>query len=260
MHPIAGIHGIEGVLLDIDGTLLTADREIPGAARTVRALQATGVPFRLMTNTTRRPRSAIARVLAEAGFEIGADHVLTPAVLARRRMLEAGASRAALLIARATLEDLRGIVPVGEGERADWVVVGDLGPGFTFDVLDGAMARLLDGARLLALQKNRYWHDGTRLRIDAGPFVAALEYAAGVEAEVVGKPSREFFRLAAADLGIADPGAILMVGDDVTTDVAGGHAFGCRTVQVRTGKFRAGDLDRIPAADVVVDSVVDLLP
>jgi HAD superfamily hydrolase (TIGR01458 family) len=259
MHPIAGLDGIRGVLLDIDGTLLTADREIPGAAAAVRGLRAADVPFRLMTNTTRRPRSAIARVLKEAGFDVDAGHVLTPSVLARRRILDSGAARAALLVAGATLEDLDGVVAVAEGERADWVVVGDLGPGFTFDVLDGAMARLLDGARLLALQKNRYWHDGTRLRIDAGPFVAALEYAAGVEAEVVGKPSIGFFRLAAADLGVDDPGAILMVGDDVSTDIAGGHAFGCRTAQVRTGKFRPGDLDRTPSADVVVDSVADLV-
>lgn len=259
MAVIAGFSGIEGVLLDIDGTLLSADREIPGAAGVVAALGAREVPFRLITNTTRRPRSAIARVLTDAGFEVDPDHILTPSVLARRRVLDSGETRASLLVAPATLEDLDGIRAVEDDGPADWVVVGDLGAGFTFDVLDGAMRRLLDGARLLALQKNRYWHDGSALRIDAGPFVAALEYAAGVTAEVVGKPSVEFFRLAAADLGVDDPGAIAMVGDDVTTDVAGGHAHGCRTIQVRTGKFRDSDLERSPAADIVLDSVRDLL-
>ena len=62
----AGLFGIEGAcgaLLDIDGTLLDDDAALPGAVEVVRRLRALRVPFRLATNTTRRPRSAIAAVL-----------------------------------------------------------------------------------------------------------------------------------------------------------------------------------------------------
>jgi ribonucleotide monophosphatase NagD (HAD superfamily) len=82
------------------------------------------------------------------------------------------------------------------------VVLGDLAAGWTFDVLNRAFRQVLAGARLVALQRNRYWKTADGLSLDAGPFVAALEYATGATATVVGKPSAAFFALATAALGV----------------------------------------------------------
>ena len=246
---------VRGVLLDIDGTLVEGDRAVPGAPGWLADLDRRGTPYRLMTNTTRRSRAAIAAMLARAGFSVDAAHVLTPAALARRRILASDRRSAALIVTDDARVDFEGVETTADDPG--WVVVGDVGEGFTWSVLDRAFGWLLGGARLLALQKNRYWHDGERIRIDAGPFVAALEYAAEVTAEVVGKPSAGFFELALADLGLP-PSAVVMVGDDVRTDCAGARAVGCRSVLVRTGKFRSGDLRHEPGPDVVLDSVVDL--
>lgn len=249
---------VRGVLLDIDGTLLSGDRAIPGAAELLAALEAAGTPYRLVTNTTRRSRVTIRRVLADAGLDVAADRILAPSVLARRRILDSGRTRALLLVAPASLEDFEGVD--ADDDRPDWVVVGDLGRGFTWERLNRAFLRLLDGARLLALQKNRYWHVGeSGLAIDAGPFVAALEYAAAVEAEIVGKPSRAFFALALADLGV-EPSRAVMVGDDLAADGGGALAAGCRAVLVRTGKFRPEDLERAgaPEPTATIDSIADL--
>ena len=88
--------------------------------------------------------------------------------------------------------------------------------------------------------------------------MAALEYAAGVEAEVVGKPSRAYFEAALAEVG-ARPGEAVMVGDDVETDVQAAMALGLRGVLVRTGKFREESLAAAaPQPDAVLDSVRDL--
>ena len=51
------------------------------------------------------------------------------------------------------------------------------------------------------------------LHLDAGPFVAALEYASGQTAVITGKPAPEFFRAVLADLG-ARPDEAVMIGDD----------------------------------------------
>lgn len=61
---------------------------------------------------------------------------------------------------------------------------------------------------------------GHGLVLDAGAFVAALEYATGREATIVGKPSPAFFRAAAESMGVDLPD-VAVVGDDITTDVAG---------------------------------------
>src|SRR5690606_19090550 len=121
------------------------------------------------------------------------------------------------------------------------VVIGDLGEGWSFSRLNAAFRQVLGGATLLALQKNRYWRTGDGLSLDAGPFVAALEYATGVEAVVVGKPSEDFFRLAAASMALP-PDRITVIGDDLESDVGGAQAAGMRGILVRTGKFREESL------------------
>lgn len=256
---MAWVEGVRGVLLDVDGTLLHGDRAIPGAAATLARLRDRGVPYRLTTNTTRKPRAAVAEALRRSGIEASEDQVLTPALLARRWILDSGRPRAALLIPAPSKIDFEGVV---EDERGpDWVVLGDLGRDFTWDRLNEAFRWLMGGARLLALQRNRYWHAGEDgLVLDAGAFVAALEYAAGVQAEIVGKPSPGFFQLALQFLGLP-AGEVLVVGDDAETDGLGAAAAGCRTAVVRTGKFSERALARSGLApDRILDSVADLEP
>jgi ribonucleotide monophosphatase NagD (HAD superfamily) len=89
--------------------------------------------------------------------------------------------------------------------------------------------------------------------------VRLLEYAAAVQARVLGKPSPDFFRLALDTAG-ATPARTLVVGDDLAADVAGGQAVGLRAVLVRTGKGEGPSRPGGEAAapDAVLDSVAGL--
>jgi ribonucleotide monophosphatase NagD (HAD superfamily) len=94
--------------------------------------------------------------------------------------------------------------------------------------------------------------------LDSGMFVAGLEYAAGVDAVVLGKPSPHYFAAALEALG-AEPGLAWMVGDDIEADIAGAQRHGMRTALVRTGKFRPDDLERAGVVpDIVVNSLAEL--
>jgi HAD superfamily hydrolase (TIGR01458 family) len=248
---------VRGVLVDIDGTLLVGDGPVPGAARFLDRLRSRRIAFRLTTNTTRKSVAAVAAALQAVGIGIEPGEVLAPSTLARRLILDSGHVRAALLVPPEACMDFEGVQP--DEEAPNWVVVGDLGPGFTFERLNAAFRCLRQGASLIALQKNRYWYAGEAgWLLDAGPFVCALEYAAGVTAEVVGKPSRRFFDLALAELDL--PACqVAVIGDDPETDGRGGTEAGCRTVLVRTGKY--GEAAAQPGAhlpDHVVDSVAEL--
>jgi HAD superfamily hydrolase (TIGR01458 family) len=113
----------------------------------------------------------------------------------------------------------------------------------------------MDGAELIALQKNRFWMTPDGLSLDAGPFVAAIEYATGREALVVGKPSAAFFQLVLGDMGV-EPGDAAMVGDDVETDVGGALGAGLSGILVRTGKYREDFVARSGVAPTAtVDSI-----
>jgi HAD superfamily hydrolase (TIGR01458 family) len=157
------------------------------------------------------------------------------------------------LVDESLLEDL-GVV-VGR-DHPDYVLVGDLGEAFTYDRLNAAFRRLASGADLIALQKNRYWRREDGLVLDAGPFVAALEYASGRSATVVGKPEEAFFRRALDDMGLS-AGEVAMVGDDAETDVAGARDAGLKGILVRTGKYLPGTQPNV-RPDLLLESIADL--
>ena len=137
------------------------------------------------------------------------------------------------------------------------VVVGDAADAFTYGAMNAAFRQLVDGAEFLALATNRTFKDADgKLSLDAGAFVAALEFAAGKQATVLGKPSRDFFRAALAGLGCT-PGQAVMVGDDAEGDVAGALKAGIGAgLLVRTGKYRSGDESRFaPHPTAVVEDL-----
>lgn len=235
--------------MDLDGTLYVGGEPIPGAREAVERLLGAGLALRYVTNTTRKPRREVVAGLSRMGFPAREEHVFTPAAAAAERLR---GSRVHALVAEPLLEDLRGIELTDEAPG--YVLVGDLGDGFDYPRLNTAFRHLMDGAGLVALQKNRYWQTEDGLSLDAGPFVAALEFASGKEATVVGKPERAFFEAALHELGL-EAGEVAMVGDDAEADVAGAKAAGLTGVQVRTGKYRAGEEGDV---DLVVESFAHL--
>jgi HAD superfamily hydrolase (TIGR01458 family) len=252
----ASLEGVEGLLLDLSGVIYVQDEAVPGAAEALERLRSAGLPIRLVTNTTMRPRRTILERLDRLGIRADPAELITPATLAKRRCEEAGYESVALVVLDELLEDLEGIEE--KGDSVDAVIVGDLGQEWDYDVLNRAFRQLMDRAELIALQKNRYWETSDGLGLDAGPFVASLEYATGREAEVMGKPSAAFFELALGELGVtADQAA--MVGDDVEADVGGAIDAGLAGILVRTGKYRE-DLVRNSGVEptATVDSIADV--
>lgn len=245
-----------GILLDLDGTLYQGESAVGGAVDAVRRLRAAGFAIRFTTNTTRRPVRALVAKLSGIGFDVDPSEVHTAPRAAAAWLREHGLLKVHPLLLEATWEDLDGLDLVDDDAQA--VLVGDLAADWTRARLDRAMQLLLDGARLVAVQKNRYGRGPEGLELDAGAFVAALEYAASVESIVVGKPNPAFFRAAVDDLGCTPEGAIA-IGDDLRTDVAGAKAAGMAGVLVRTGKYRPADeADPDIRPDAVLDSIADL--
>ena len=253
--------GVRGVLLDLDGVVYVGDAPVPGAAEAVDWLAGEGIPFRFLTNTSSRPRSAIVARLAALGIPASDDDILTPAVAARSWLRQHAADRPALFVPEATASEFAALDPLpGDVEEgAGSVVVGDLGAGWDFATLNRAFRLLMAEPRptLVALGLTRFWRADDGLRLDAGAFVRALEYAAGTTAVVMGKPDRAFYRTAVDGLGL-DPDQVVMIGDDIRADVEGAKRAGLTGVLVRTGKFSPADLDGDVAPDALLDSLADL--
>jgi len=252
---------LRGVLFDMDGVIHNDDAPIAGAAEAVRWAASEGVRHLFVTNTTSKGRPALVEKLRRMGIETSQSCILTPCVAASEWMRTQPPGAVALFVRAAAREEFADLplVPDGAEEGAAYVVIGDLGDAWDYKTLNRAF-RLLHhepNAQLIALGMTRYWQTAEGVSLDVAPFVAALEHATGRQPLVFGKPADAFFHAAAHQLGLAR-NEIVMIGDDVHTDIGGAQAAGLRGALVRTGKFRAADLEGPIRPDAVLGSVAGL--
>lgn len=250
-----------GVLLDLDGVVYVGGTAVPGAVEAIAWLEHEGIPYRFLTNTTSRPREAIVEKLGRMGIATRATQVLTPGVVAAAWLRRERIDRPALFVPDATTTEFAGLdpLPASAEAGAGAVVVGDLGAAWDFATLNRAFRLLMSdpGVPLVALGLTRYWRADDGLRLDAGAYVRALEYASGRDAVVLGKPDPAFYRAAVAELHL-ELAEVVMIGDDIRTDVEGAQRSGLTGVLVRTGKFAESDLAGDVTPDAVLDSIADL--
>ena len=247
------------ILLDVDGVLHVSGEPIPGAAEAIGRLRAADHRLRFVTNATTRSKAQLAEGLREMGIEVEEDEVQTTADAAVRALK---GKRVLALTMHALVGDLEGIELVGEGSDAVLIGGADETPEtnlvFSYMNLARAFSELELGADLYCLHRNRWWQTKRGPLLDAGAFVAGLEYAADVEATVLGKPSPSYFEAACEALD-AEPNMTWMVGDDLESDVIGARGIGMKTVLVRTGKFRPDAVERSrQQPDGIVSSLAQL--
>ena len=243
---------ISGVLLDLAGVIYEGERALPGALEAVNRLRHAGLSLRFVTNTTRMTKHVVLQRLARLGLGVTESELFTPAQAAREWLARNDCSPS-LLVHPDLVQEFQ-----DDSDRADRaVVVGDAGEAFHYASLNRAFRELIDGAKLIALAKNRSFKDadGT-LSLDAGAFVAALEFASRRTALVLGKPSPGFFEAALTSMD-CPPKHAVMVGDDAEADVAGALRAGLGgALLVRTGKYTRGDEERFdPPPTVTVENL-----
>jgi HAD superfamily hydrolase (TIGR01458 family) len=247
------------ILLDVDGVLHVSGAPIAGAAPAVRRLREAGHRLRFVSNTTTRSRAQLAEQLRQMGFDLEDDELQTTGVVAARAL---EGKRVLALTMPGILDDLEGLQLVGM--NVDAVLLGGADEGeetgrvFSYLNLNRAFHELDAGADLYCLHKNKWWQTSDGPRLDAGAFVAGLEYAAGTEATVLGKPSSAYFAAALEALD-AEAGLTWMVGDDLEGDCVGAHKHGMHTLLVRTGKFRPDEVERSRIQpDGIISSIAQL--
>jgi phospholysine phosphohistidine inorganic pyrophosphate phosphatase len=252
---------MRGILFDLDGVFYVGDTPVPGGPETLAWVRANAIPHLFLTNTTSRPRAAIAEKLHGFGIEAQIGEILTPPVAAVRWIREHVEGGAALFVPQATRAEFDELetVPVDGLTPAAAVVVGDLGEGWDFPTLNRVFRLLMQSPppALIALGMTRYWRAADGLRLDVGAYVSALEFASGARPVVLGKPAAAFYETALALLGCRAEDTV-MIGDDIRGDIGGALTAGIDAVLVRTGKFRAADLEGEIRPTVVLDSVAAL--
>jgi len=250
------LSSLKGILFDLDGVLYVGSKPIEGAIEAVARIRAGGIPCRFVTNTSTLSLVSLQNKINALGFSIPANEIISAPQATLFYLQRQHDPVCRLLLADDIKKDFAQFRQ--SDTDVDYIVVGDIGTAWTYPLLNEVFNHLMQGARLIAIHKNRFWQTEQGLQMDIGAFIHGLEYASGTQAMIIGKPSADFFRIALDDMGL-QAGEVAIIGDDIDVDVAGGQNVGLKGILVKTGKYRQAYADASAVKpDLVVDSVADL--
>ena len=243
-------------LIDLDGTLYFKGEPCPGATETINYLRQQKYQLRFLTNTTAKTPQMLQEQMQALGFDIHENEIFN-ATYACLLYLRTQPELSCHFMVDDAVKAFFKEIPIDDA-APDFVVVGDYGEGFNFHALNHAFRLLMDGAELIALQKGLYWFSPEGIFLDCGAFVTLLETAANKTATVMGKPSETFFKTVLDNLQLATSD-VIVIGDDITSDIVGAKRMKMRSILVRTGKFRPDQLENPVAKPTwVLDSISEL--
>ena len=241
---------IKGIFFDISGVLLDGADLIPNADEALNLVKQNGIPFRLLTNTSRQTCDMLHDQLNAAGLKVSKEDIYT-APLAAKDYIENHKLRPYCLIHPNLAPEFNTL----DQSNPDAVVIGDAAENFDYETLNKAFRLCIEGAPLIAIGHNKYFKKSGEFFLDAGPFVKAIEYACDIEAVITGKPSGDFFNQILNSIEL-EANEVGLIGDDIYGDIYGAQSAGMESRLVRTGKYREGDEQKVSPAAIVVNDVL----
>jgi 4-nitrophenyl phosphatase len=250
-------------ILDLDGVVWLGPEPIPGAVDAVRRLRAAGERVLFLTNNSSASVGDYLAKLVGLGIPAEPGDLLTSAQAAAR-LLEPGTT--ALVCAGPGVDEAlraRGVTTVREG-RADAVVVG-WHTDFDYARLTAAFRAVHAGARLIGTNDDPTYPSPDGLLPGGGSILAAVATAAGVAAEIAGKPNAPMAalvreRLARDGMGTMDgTDGVILVGDRMSTDGLMAARLRVPFGLVLTGVTTAADLPVTPAPAFVAEDLSTLV-
>lgn len=254
----------DGVLLDAYGVLVDAGGLLPGAAALLAELDRRGTPFAIVTNDASRSPATWAARFARHGVAVAPDRVVTSGSLLPAYFRDRGlaGARTCVLGTEDSIAYARqgGGVPIAlePGMALDVLAVcDDSGTPFALgiELAFSAVVRAIEAGRRPALVLPNpdliYPKGGAEYGFTAGAMALLIEAALarrlpgeGLRFDRLGKPAPHLLAEARRRLG---GGRVVMIGDQLETDVAGARAAGIDAALL------AGVSRWDPASDVAPD-------
>lgn len=250
------LSSVKGILFDLDGVLYIGSHAVEGAIEAVRKIQSSHIQCRFVTNTSTLSLNSLEQKINALGFSIPASQIISAPQATYLYLKRQQNSVCRLLLAKDVKKDFEEFNQ--PNKVANYIVIGDIGDTWSYTLLNQAFNDLMQGAKLIAIHKNRFWQTEHGLQLDIGGFVEALEYASGVKAMIIGKPSPDFFQIALDDMALK-PSEVAIIGDDIDVDVGGGQQIGLKGILVKTGKYRQSYAEASAIKPhSIIDSIAEL--
>ena len=253
----------KGFVFDVDGTLVhRAGNEVhvqPGAVDVFERIRGSGRPLALFTNGSHEAPESFAAGLRAAGLHVEDDELLTP-LRSVRAYLPAHAS--VFLFATEPARDWLEAAGMRLTENDPDAVFVAHADAVDFERLERATRAIIAGAKLLTASYAPAYAGADGPIISRGAMTAAsLAKASSTRPTIVGKPSRAALKVIAEQTGVATLD-LVVVGDDVTMDIALGRMGGARTILCTSGISGRVAIDDLPVRqrpEAVISGVAELL-
>ncbi len=253
---------LRGIFIDLEGVLHIGTQMIEGADEVLQQLRKKGFILRFLTNTSTQSRANLQQKLTQIGLNIELYEILNTPRATARYLQQQQLARYRLILSPETQPDFLAYPSqiLSNDEPLQAIVIGDTPELWTHEVLTTIFTRLMnDNCELITLHKNKFWQTSDGLKLDIGALIAGLEYASGKTATVIGKPSATFFTVALNDAQLT-ANEVIMIGDDIDSDIGGCQNCGITGVLVKTGKYRAEYAEKSSIKPhLVIDSIKNIL-
>ena len=246
---------VKGILSDIDGTLYFKGSPVPGAIEAVERLREKGMILLFFTNTDSKTPKNVYKMLIDFGFKVKEEEVFTPIIALKEFFKDKSDAKLYLVTTKEVKEEFQEFHHVEGSEVPDYVIVGDFRDNWDVNRLNEAFKYVIKHkALLLGTQGNKYYLDiNGEPVIDTGSLVQMIASAANVKPMIFGKPSKEYFFQALKKLNLPSED-VIVVGDDIETDILGAQNANLRGVLVKTGK---GQFFKLSEGNIIPYKVID---
>lgn len=223
----------QAYLVDLDGTLISDRKRLPGADRLLALM---GGRFVLVSNDAEHTPAQLARKLRRMGLAVDADRILLAGTCALDMIARERPNARVMLFGSAVLQAYGSDLGLEMTTRDPDVVLIGRDRAFSYAKLSMAANAVRAGAELIATNPDLV-HPGPQGAVtpETGALLQAVLACSGaVPYRIVGKPEPELFQRALSLLGVAASDAF-MVGDNPDTDGAGARRLGMGFVAVEPG-------------------------
>jgi 4-nitrophenyl phosphatase len=226
---------IKAMILDMDGVIWRDKQPIGDLSRIFNTLEARGIKFVFATNNSINTVDKYVELLIENGIKTLPEQIFTSAT-ATSKFLKALHPEGGNVF----VVGMSGLEKTLEhdgfhisAEKPVAVVVG-LDRTLTYQKMRTATLLIRAGTPFIGTNPDRTFPSPDGLIPGAGSMLAAIQAATDIQPEIIGKPKATMFNQALEYLG-EKPENVLVVGDRLETDIAGGQAANCKCAVVLTG-------------------------
>jgi len=145
---------IKGILFDLDGVLYVGSRAIAGAVEAVERIRAGSFACRFITNTSTLSLASLQHKINALGFAVPTAEIISAPQAALLYLKSQPDPICRLLLADDVKQDFRELRQ--SDTEANHIVVGDIGDAWSYRLLNEVFNRLIGGAKLIAIHKNRF--------------------------------------------------------------------------------------------------------